>query len=86
MEKETLATEVLHELKSNSRRWLIAFIVVLTLWIATLGAFLWYLTRRINRYSAGSRVEENANTIIGVGDLNCKPSDFCIPAYCSSQS
>ena len=44
MENETLATEMLRELKSNGRRWFIAFLVVLFLWFATIGAFLWYIS------------------------------------------
>ena len=51
MENETLATEMLRELKSNGRRWFIAFIVVLTLWFATIGAFLWYISLPIDEIS-----------------------------------
>ena len=43
-ENETLATELLHELKATSKRWFIAFLVVLVLWFATIGTFIWYLT------------------------------------------
>lgn len=42
--KMTLATDLLHELKQSSRRWFIAFIVTLTLWFATIGIFIWYIT------------------------------------------
>lgn len=44
MEQEKLATELLHELKQSSKRWFIAFIVVLVLWFMTIGAFLWYIS------------------------------------------
>ena len=46
MEKEntSLATELIRELKSTSRRWFVAFIVVLSLWFATIGGFIIYLS------------------------------------------
>lgn len=86
MEQETLATEMLHELKSNSRRWFIAFIVVLTLWFATIGAFLWYISLPVEEYSVDQYTEGNANTMIGVGDLNGKPSESYIQTESTSQS
>jgi len=47
MEKETLATEMLKELKSNAKRWFISFIIVLMLWFATIGVFIWYINQPI---------------------------------------
>ena len=44
MDKETLATEMLREIKATSRRWFIAFIVTLCLWFATIIGFIWYIT------------------------------------------
>lgn len=44
MDKETLATEMLREIKATSRRWFIAFIVTLCLWFATIVGFIWYIT------------------------------------------
>lgn len=43
-EKDTLATELLHELKANAKRWFIAFIITLGLWSATIVGFIWYIT------------------------------------------
>lgn len=40
---DTLATEIMKELKANCKRWFIAFITVVVLWFATIGGFLWYL-------------------------------------------
>ena len=40
---ETLATEIMKELKASSKRWFIAFLTVTVLWFATIGGFLWYL-------------------------------------------
>jgi hypothetical protein len=47
MEKETLALEIMKELKASSKRWFISFIVVLILWFATIGMFIWYIYQPI---------------------------------------
>lgn len=44
MDKETLATEMLREIKATSKRWFIAFIITLCLWFATIVGFIWYIT------------------------------------------
>ena len=46
MEKQEmkLATELMHELKASGKRWFIAFLVVLGLWFATIGVFIWYIS------------------------------------------
>ena len=44
MDKETLATEMLREIKATSKRWFIAFIITLCLWFATIIGFIWYIT------------------------------------------
>lgn len=44
METQTLATELLHELKLSAKRWFIAFCVMIVLEIATIGGFMWYLS------------------------------------------
>ena len=44
MDNTTLATELLHEIKKTSKRWFIAFLVVLALWFATIAGFIWYIT------------------------------------------
>lgn len=44
---ETLATEMLKELKANSKRWFVSFITVLVLWFATIGIFVWYINQPI---------------------------------------
>lgn len=44
MDKETLATEMLREIKATSKRWFIAFIITLCLWFITIIGFIWYIT------------------------------------------
>ena len=47
MEKETLALEIMKELKASSKRWFISFIIVLILWFATIYMFIWYIYQPI---------------------------------------
>lgn len=64
MNEESLATELLHELKATSKRWFIAFVVVLILWFATIGAFLWYISLPVEHYGESVSIENddgNAN-------------------------
>ena len=49
MEKETLALEIMKELKASSKRWFISFIIVLILWFATIYMFIWYIYQPIER-------------------------------------
>lgn len=69
MENQTLATELLRELKASNRRWFIAFLIALTFWIATIGAFLWYISIPIDEISVEQSVDGDANALVGVGDL-----------------
>lgn len=45
MEKEniTLATEMLRELKANSKRWFIIAVIELFIILGIIGVFVWYL-------------------------------------------
>ena len=61
MNTETLATEILHELKASSKRWFIAFITVLILWFATIGAFIWYISLPVEEYYEDYTVEQDAD-------------------------
>lgn len=70
MENETLATEMLRELKASNKRWFIAFLVAMSLWFATIGAFIWYLALPIEEVTIEQDTEGNANYLIGIGDYN----------------
>ena len=72
---ETLASEMLSELKASNRRWFIAFVVVLVLWFATIGAFLWYISLPVEDIAVDQYNSGDADTMIGVGDLYGKPSE-----------
>lgn len=80
MEKEntSLATELIRELKSTIKRWFIAFIVVLSLWFATIGGFIIYLSLPVEE-TVTETVTQDAddngdNNYIG-GDNNVGSSD-----------
>lgn len=60
--QETLATEMLKEIKATSRRWFIAFVVTLVLWFATIGAFVWYISLPAEEVSIENE-DGNANYI-----------------------
>lgn len=82
MEKEntSLATELIRELKSTSKRWFIAFIVVLSLWFATIGGFIIYLslpveeTTTTESYVTQDADDNGDNNYVG-GDNNVGSTD-----------
>ena len=47
-EQQTLATELLHEVKMSARRWFIAFLVMIAVELITIAGFLWYITLPTN--------------------------------------
>ena len=67
MENETLATEMLKELKANSKRWFIAFMISLILWFLTIGIFIWYINQPIEEtttmYSQDAETEGESSPI-----------------------
>lgn len=78
MENESLATELLHEIKSQAKRWFIAFMIVLLLWFATIGAFLWYISLPVDEVE--TTVEQTAddysnNQIVGGDYIGSKTED-----------
>lgn len=80
MEKEntSLATELIRELKSTSKRWFIAFIVVLSLWFATIGGFIIYLSLPVEETvteTVTQDANDNGNNNYVGGDNNVGSSD-----------
>lgn len=64
----SLATELLHELKATSKRWFIAFVIMVVLEIATITGFLWYISLPIEEGVIVENEDGNANYI--GNDLN----------------
>lgn len=64
----TFASELLSEVKATSKRWFIAFIIVLVLWFATIGGFITYLSLPVEETVTVENEDGNANYI--GNDLN----------------
>ena len=64
------ATEIISELKANSKRWFVAFIVVLSFWLATIVGFLWYISLPTEEYDIEQTADNDSyNQVVG-GDYN----------------
>lgn len=61
MKEETLAMEMLRELKAQSKRWFISFIIVLILWFATIGVFVWYINQPIEEIETTTTQEADTD-------------------------
>lgn len=68
MEDETLASEMLSEIKATNKRLFVALIIVLALWFATIIGFFWYFSLPIEETSVEQAIEGEANTMVGIGD------------------
>ena len=65
------ATELLKEVKASAKRWFIAFLVVLGLWFATIGAFVWYISLPVEVVdSVEQQSDNNSNNYVVGGDYN----------------
>ena len=51
MDNETLATELLKEIKASAKRWFIAFLVMVGIEFATIAGFLWYISLPVEEVS-----------------------------------
>ena len=67
--QDTLATELLHEVKNNARRWFIAFCVMVGLEIATITGFMWYISLPVEEYTIDQEADNNGLNVIGNGDI-----------------
>lgn len=74
---ENFATELLHELKATSKRWFVAFCIMVALEIITIAGFLWYISLPVEEIVVESDDGGNANYIGNdiQGDLNNGKSD-----------
>lgn len=71
MQEETLATELLREIKQSAKRWFIAFLVMVGVELVTITGFLWYITLPTEEYSIEQESDRSGVNIInqGVGDV-----------------
>lgn len=68
---DSLATEMLKELKSNTRRWFIAFVIVLVLWFITIGLFIAYINQPVEEtitYTQDADSQDNSSINQRIGD------------------
>ena len=68
---DTLASELLHELKLSAKRWFIAFCIMVALELATISGFMWYISLPADKLTIEND-DGNANYIGNDlnGDLN----------------
>lgn len=74
-EETTLATELISELKSSSRRWFIAFLVMVVVEITTIAGFLWYMSLPTEEYSIEQDTDSGGNNYAVGGDYNSEAED-----------
>ena len=67
---ETLAVELLHELKLSARRWFLAFIVMVILEISTILGFVWYISLPVEEYSLEQSTDRGGDNFNIGGDYN----------------
>lgn len=70
--EDKFATELLHEVKLSAKRWFIAFLVILGLWFATIGAFIWYISLpvEVTDTQVEQQSDNNSNNYVVGGDYN----------------
>ena len=79
MDNENLATELLHELKQNAKRWFIAFCIMVGLEIATIIGFMWYISLPTDDYSLEQKIDDTTNShirVIGGNNYGDLPEDY----------
>lgn len=73
MEENKLVLEIMHELKCSSRRWFIAFCVMVALEICTVIGFIWYISLPAEVYEIEQTMQDieqsEATQMIG-GEYN----------------
>ena len=69
MENNTLATELLHEIKASAKRWFIIAIAELVIIVMIIGTFIWYLTLPIDESLVDISNDAGITTYVG-NDLN----------------
>ena len=58
MDNETLATELIKEIKASSKRWFIAFCIMVVLELCTIVGFMWYITLPIEETTYTQTVDD----------------------------
>ena len=72
MDNDTLATELLHELKASAKRWFIIAMVELAMIVILVAGFLWYISLPVEESNATQTIESSDDSNIRqvIGDYN----------------
>ena len=74
-ERDTWATEILHEIKEASRRVYYLALALLIGWLLTIAGFLWYITLPVEVSDISQQSDNQSyNQIVG-GDYNGSDTD-----------
>ena len=68
-EVTTLASELLHELKATSKRWFIAFCIMVALELATIAGFMWYISLPVDESVVSVKNDSGNANYVGA-DMN----------------
>lgn len=60
-EVQTLATELLHELKASAKRWFIIAVIELFIILSMAGGFIWYLSLPVEEEVVTVEGDDNGN-------------------------
>lgn len=60
-EVQTLATELLHELKASAKRWFIIAVIELFVILSMAGGFVWYLSLPVEEEVVTIESDDNGN-------------------------
>ncbi len=66
----SFATELLKELKASSKRWFIAFCVMVALEVSTIIGFMWYISLPVEDTSISQESDNSSENTIVEGDYN----------------
>ena len=70
---ENFATELLHEVRQQARRWFIAFCIMVGLEVATIAGFMWYISLPVEGEDVTVENDDGNANYVGNdlnGDLN----------------
>lgn len=59
--ENSLATELLQELKASATRWFIAFVLMVVLEISTIGVFIWYIQLPIEESTTTEQIVDDVD-------------------------
>lgn len=59
MDNETLASELLHEVKASATRWFVIAVVELVIIIGIVAGFLWYISLPVEEYTVTEQQMED---------------------------